>query len=107
VAKKTLQEIIEALEPDTVRRALVDQQDRLKAIIAERVVIYQTEQTNPTYTNEAVRADVLKALEKEIIGWEELQQTIQERLKDSDGILKGLVPNRAARRRSKNGASDA
>ena len=103
MAKKTLQEIVEALEPDTVRKALVDQQAKLKAIIAERVVIYQTEQTNPTYTDENVRTEVLKALEKEIIGWEELQQTIQERLRDSDGILKGLAPNRAARRRSKNG----
>src|SRR5439155_20002748 len=87
MAKKTLQEIIEALEPDTVRTALVQQQTRVKAMIAERVVGYQTEQINPTYTSEDVRDEVLRTLEREIIGLEELQQAIQERLKDADGIL--------------------
>ena len=99
MAKKTLQQIIEELDPESVRTALVQQQNRVKTMIAERVVGYQTEQVNPTYTSDDVRNEVLRVIEREIIGLEELQQTITERLKDSDGILKGLMPNRAAKRR--------
>jgi len=107
MAKRTLEEIIEALDSDTVRTALTQQKARVQTMIAERVVELQAEMSNPT-TNDEVKAEIERLLTKQIIGLQEMKEGIEERLSDSDGILKGLMPNRAAKRRAaKNGAKEA
>lgn len=107
---KTLDEIIEALDPEAVRAALVKQKNQVNTMIAERVVGLQTEEDNPT-TSEEVKKEIRRVLTKEILGLQEVKEAIEERLADSDNILKGLTSTRASKRRiskktSKNGVKE-
>jgi len=86
---RTLQEITEALEPEAVRAALQQKLEQVTAMIAERVIGYQLEEANPTL-REAVRSKVLAETANGIAGLDELRSIIEDRLSNSEDILKGL-----------------
>lgn len=93
---RTLEEITEALEPDTVRQALQQQLTNVKRMIANNVVSLQIEV--PTMEPD-MQQGVAAGLEREIARLDGVQSDIEERLRSSDGLLKGLQPTRAAKRR--------
>jgi len=93
---RTLEEITEALEPNTVRDALQQQLTNVRRMIANNIISLQVEV--PTMEPN-VREGVAGGLEREIARLDSIQTDIEERLRSSDGLLKGLQPTRAAKHR--------
>src|SRR3990172_2178796 len=93
---RTLEEITEALEPNTVRDALQQQLTNVRRMIANNIISLQVEV--PTMEPN-VREGVAGGLEREIARLDSIQTDIEERLRSSDGLLKGLQPDRAAKHR--------
>lgn len=102
---RTLEEITEALEPEAVRNALKQKLTQVNTMIAGTVIDRQVEELNPKLSAET-RKLIMKELAEQIINLDEIRAQIQERLDTSEEALKTFKPNRAARRRSKNGVKE-
>lgn len=107
---RTLEEITEALEPEAVRNALKQKLTQVNAMLTEAVIDRQVEEVNPTLEGEVKKA-VLKQLAERIINLDQIRGDIQKRLDSSDEALRTFrelipKPNRAARRRNKNGVKE-
>jgi hypothetical protein len=104
MSKKSLDEIIAAVEPDAMRKALEQKLQAYQGALAESIATYEIEKANPLLKPDAKKA-ALVPLEGVIRKWAWAIGEIQDRLNSAQEVLHG--GNRAQRRRDRNGKQEA